>query len=407
MPCDVLRDAHDVVDAGRVVAPLREHLERGVEEPAHRPPTLRAQLALLRRACPEVASGSRMPSRDLYDSATRSPTRRSPVGGSPTGDLRMLAVTLREAARRFAELPAYVTPPGWSLTYTDLDRLSDGGGGRRSRGRGVGPGDVVSLVLPPGPEYLASYLAVAKLGAITAGVNDRLTPTERAGVLELAEPRLVLAAPGFAPETHEAIEVAAAESAPRPCSPSWSGPAPATAAPLPLPDDPERPVAIIFTSGTTGLPKGALYCNRQLSFITHNDVGDTWGARRSRLQRHVVRAPRLHDQAPRQRSGAAASRSSCGAGRHGGALELLSEQRMTTVAGVPTQLALMLRRPRLRRLRPRQRAVHRRRRRADLAGPRARRRGRASTPSSRRGTRARKPASGSAPGSTIPKRTRW
>ena len=43
-----------------------------------------------------------------------------------------------------------------------------------------------------------------------------------------------------------------------------------------LADDPDRPVAIIFTSGTTGLPKGALYCNRQLAFITQTDVGDTW-----------------------------------------------------------------------------------------------------------------------------------
>ena len=48
-------------------------------------------------------------------------------------------------------------------------------------------------------------------------------------------------------------------------------------APAAAPSDPERPVAIIFTSGTTGLPKGALYCNRQLSFITQTDVGDTWG----------------------------------------------------------------------------------------------------------------------------------
>ena len=48
------------------------------------------------------------------------------------------------------------------------------------------------------------------------------------------------------------------------------------AAPAPLADDPDRPVAIIFTSGTTGLPKGALYCNRQLAFITQTDTGGAW-----------------------------------------------------------------------------------------------------------------------------------
>ena len=65
-------------------------------------------------------------------------------------------------------------------------------------------------------------------------------------------------------------------------------------------DDPDRPVAIIFTSGTTGLPKGALYADRQLEFITATDVGGTLGRRDTQLHRHVVRAPRVHDQAARQ-----------------------------------------------------------------------------------------------------------
>ena len=47
--------------------------------------------------------------------------------------------------------------------------------------------------------------------------------------------------------------------------------------PPPLADDPDRDVAIIFTSGTTGTPKGALYGNRQLRFITDTDVGGNWG----------------------------------------------------------------------------------------------------------------------------------
>ena len=52
--------------------------------------------------------------------------------------------------------------------------------------RGLGAGDVLALVLHNGPEYLFAYLAAAKLGAVTAGVNDRLAPSERAGILEIA-----------------------------------------------------------------------------------------------------------------------------------------------------------------------------------------------------------------------------
>ncbi|HSO95726.1 MAG TPA: AMP-binding protein, partial [Acidimicrobiia bacterium] len=90
----------------------------------------------------------------------------------------MLAATLREAARRFGGAPAYVTEEGWALSFEDVDRVSD----EVAVGfheRGVEPGDVVALVVPPGPEYLIGYLASAKVGAITAGVNDRLTAAER------------------------------------------------------------------------------------------------------------------------------------------------------------------------------------------------------------------------------------
>ncbi|HJR25504.1 MAG TPA: fatty acid--CoA ligase family protein, partial [Acidimicrobiales bacterium] len=45
----------------------------------------------------------------------------------------------------------------------------------------------------------------------------------------------------------------------------------------PLPDDPDRPVALVFTSGTTGQPKGALFRERQLAAVTTIDVADAWG----------------------------------------------------------------------------------------------------------------------------------
>ncbi len=90
--------------------------------------------------------------------------------------------TIAEAARRFADRTAYVTPRGWTLSYADIDRLSDEVAVGLAA-RGVGAGDVVALVLPPGPEYLLLYAAVAKLGAITAGVNDRLSEREQKAIL--------------------------------------------------------------------------------------------------------------------------------------------------------------------------------------------------------------------------------
>src|SRR5262245_8225273 len=241
----------------------------------------------------------------------------------------MLPPTIVEAARRFADRTAYVTPTGWALSYADVDRISDEVAVGLAA-RGVVQGDVVALVLAPGPEYLLAYCAAAKVGAITAGVNDRLSERERFAVLDVASPRVVLDAQEF-PAAESPDKVLAALRVPG-------------KGPTPLPDDPDRPVAIVFTSGTTGLPKGALYCNRQLAFITRTDVGDGW------------------DGGGRAASGTSFAHLGFmtklpGALRRGGttfimerwrareALDLLARERMTNVAGVPTQLALMLRDP--------------------------------------------------------------
>src|SRR6188472_321556 len=111
----------------------------------------------------------------------------------------MLAATIREASRRFGERTAYVTGAGWSVNYGELDTVSDEIAAGLAA-RGVGAGDVVALVLPPGPEYLYAYLAAAKVGAITTGVNDRLRAQERTTVLERAAPRLVIAPAELAPD---------------------------------------------------------------------------------------------------------------------------------------------------------------------------------------------------------------
>ncbi|HEU5300941.1 MAG TPA: class I adenylate-forming enzyme family protein [Acidimicrobiia bacterium] len=250
----------------------------------------------------------------------------------------MLGATLREAARRFRDQPAYVAPDGWPLSYAFLDRASDEVATGLTR-RGVGLGDVVALVLPPGPEYLVAYLAAAKLGAVTTGVNDRLTDVERATVLELAGPRVVIGSEGATSTPHETVEVRRADT-----PDDVLRDLRIDGAPVPLEPDPERPVAIVFTSGTTGTPKGALYCNRQLSFITSVDVGTTWGAGGRGFTgtsfAHLGFMTKLPGNLQRGGTSFIMER-----WRAHDALALLEREGMQTVAGVPTQLALMLRDP--------------------------------------------------------------
>lgn len=256
----------------------------------------------------------------------------------------MLPQTTREAARRFGDATAYVTESRRPISYADVDRESD----EIARGlaaRGVRAGDVVALVLPPGREYLLTYLAAAKLGAVTAGVNDRLQPRERDVVLERAGPRLVLAGPATAPTARAAIDadVVVTDPAGDPDAP----PVPELRGDGALPDvddDPDRPVAIIFTSGTTGAPKGALYTNRQLAFITATDVGDAWGAGGRSFTgtsfAHLGFMTKLPGNLRRGGTSFIMAR-----WRAEAALQLVECERMATVAGVPTQFALMLAHP--------------------------------------------------------------
>lgn len=244
----------------------------------------------------------------------------------------MLPETVREAAKRFGDRTAYIDHDGRPASYIDLDRISD----EVAAGlvaTGVHAGDVVALVLPPGLDYVYAYLAIAKLGAITAGVNDRLSARERTAVLERTGPKLLVGLPGTASDVCASIEIEGIGELRRPGE-----------EPPALPGDPDRDVAILFTSGTTGIPKGARYGNRQLEFITATDVGDAWDTGGRGVSGTSFAHLGFMTKLP-------------GNLRRGGltfimrrwhakdALDLLARERLTMVAGVPTQIALMLRQP--------------------------------------------------------------
>lgn len=258
----------------------------------------------------------------------------------------MIGRVASDAARRFGDRTAYVTPDGWSVSYRDLDRLSDETAVGLI-GLGIGEGDVVGLLLPPTPEHVVASIAAAKIGAVTAAVNARLTPGERSAVLDAGRPRLVLTTTdlvdGVSTGDSEAVEVFEIVPADHAEGILADLRVPGAAAP-PLPDDPDRPVAIVFTSGTTGTPKGAVFAGRQLEHVTLVDTGNQWGGGGVTLagtslahlgpttklpgKLHLGGVTHLMDR-----------------WRASDALRLISEHRMSTLGGIPTQVALMLRDP--------------------------------------------------------------
>ncbi len=166
-----LRHPDHVVDTGRVVAALGQHA-RG-----------RRRATSPSCACPACATRARSPA-CRPSGWVRLP--RSSVFAS-RGRV-MLGQVAREAAERFGDHTAYVAPDGRTLSYRELDRRADETAVGLAK-QGVGEGDVVALVLPQLPEYFVLYIAAARLGAITAGVNTRLSQSERDVVLRYARRR--------------------------------------------------------------------------------------------------------------------------------------------------------------------------------------------------------------------------
>jgi acyl-CoA synthetase (AMP-forming)/AMP-acid ligase II len=252
-----------------------------------------------------------------------------------------LAEIADEAGRRFGDKASFVSADGWALSYADLARLSD----EVAMGlldRGVGEGDVVVLSLPSTIDYIVAYVAAAKIGAVTAGLNPSLAPPERSKLVELATAKLVLTTaeladgvPAGAPA--EVVDVAGSVE-----ELLVGLRTPGT--PPKLEHRPDRPVAIVFTSGTTGIPKGAVFTEQILDNISVMDAGEAWGGGGDQLVSTQFAHVGLMTKLPWYLR--------LGTTNHlmhkwkaSEVLRLIDKYRMGAVAAVAPQVALLLRVP--------------------------------------------------------------
>ena len=255
----------------------------------------------------------------------------------------MWADTIRASGRRFATRPALAAEDGWPVSFALVDRLTDEVAVGLAR-RGVTHGEVVALLVPSSVDYIVLYGALAKLGAITAGVSSRLPAPERTVLVnDVAGADRAIATAAMADGMALDIDVIEAALADGPDS-VCAGLRARGEAPPPLPPDGERPVAVVFTSGTTGVPKGATFTNQILADIAVVDTGNGWGEGAPITSNTQMAHIGVMGKVPAQFAVGTTlhviDRWSATA-----VLDAVSRYRMPAVGGVAPQIALMLRHP--------------------------------------------------------------
>ena len=159
------------------------------------------------------------------------------------------------------------------MSYRDLARRLDRRAGWLRR-RGVGPGDRVAFCGLNRIEFIEVLAACARIGAVLLPLNNRLSVGELRYQLADAGPVLVLATDGFAPilaeaggPAREVIDLdAGAPSADEDGGDTDQRPA------SPPGDATDRPLLMVYTSGTTGRPKGAVHTGNSVLFTVLNGL---------------------------------------------------------------------------------------------------------------------------------------
>jgi fatty-acyl-CoA synthase len=179
---------------------------------------------------------------------------------------------LARARRAFPDKPAVVDVDGAEVGYREFAADCDAMAGALRAG-GVGPGERVAVLAPNTRWLLAAHYGVPGARAVLVALNTRLAAAEYREILAHAGARVLLVSPALVPalgvsgaaelpvETvvllpgDPAVELPGAQPYPQ-----WL--ARADGAGLQPPVDETDMIAVNYTSGTTGRPKGVVYTHR-------------------------------------------------------------------------------------------------------------------------------------------------
>ena len=187
---------------------------------------------------------------------------------------------LGERARLTPEKTALVfVPTGERLSYRDLDRRARATAAALA-GAGVHSGDRVGLLARNRIEFLDVFFAAGLGGFVVVPLGTRLTAPELAFIVRDAGVSTLVFDGEFADTVRELcglVEIPFLIALGEPCRPGDArlqeliAGAASNEAAGPIPD-PEAPYALLYTSGTTGRPKGVIVPHRMVAWNAYNTV---------------------------------------------------------------------------------------------------------------------------------------
>ena len=184
-----------------------------------------------------------------------------------------------------AERPVLVGP--WRLSYGEL---SDTASRLASvlDAAGLGPGDRVAYQMEKSPLVLALHLAALQMGAVQLPLNPAYTDDEVTPLLHDAEPTVVVRDPERAVLAGSWTTLSADASGAGTLAEELAANELFTRYPHVEPDD---PAALLYTSGTTGRPKGAVLSHANLAHNARSLVA-VWGFTSDDVLLHML--PMFH-----------------------------------------------------------------------------------------------------------------